>query len=220
MRYTELLLSFPPRYSLLDSFLPDAGVNFDLVILKTEALGLRLIAEFLDFCYYCPIVFTKYCGIFYPHYPIVHRDLCRESPSELLFKRFCWSKRLSLKYFLLAKPQKLPPFSLKFTHTFLWRWLFAWLFSLNTGPSPLFPADSPNTLLLLPLSAIALIVFPKYLGLSVGLFALSHLLLAPNFSLFPNTPLKNSFIFLGLSICEGTRLSTSILSSGPYHLQI
>ena len=99
-------------------------------------------------------------GIFYPLYPIVHRDLCQENPSELLSKRFCWSKKLSLQDLLPVKPQKLPPFSLKSTSYLFWRWLFAWLFSLNTGPSPFFPADSSNMLLLLPMSAIALIVFP------------------------------------------------------------
>ena len=85
---------------------------------ETPAQGLRLIAEFLDFQLLFADFFTKYCkrvfsnvGIFYPLYPIVHRDLCQESPS----KRFCWSKKLSLQHFLPVKPQKLSPFSLKFT---------------------------------------------------------------------------------------------------------
>lgn len=39
-----------PRYFLLDSFLPDVEMNFDLVILKTEALGRRPIVELLNFC--------------------------------------------------------------------------------------------------------------------------------------------------------------------------
>ena len=119
VRYTELLLSFPPTYSLLDSFLPDAGVNFDLVILKTEALDLKLIAEFLDFW----LLFADF------FYKILLKSIlkCWNFLSTLSNRilRFMsgksyWirSKKLSLKDFLPVKSQKLPPFSLKFTSYF------------------------------------------------------------------------------------------------------
>ena len=51
-----MLPVFPsdPRCFLLDLFLFDVGVNFDLVILKTEALGLTPIVE-LIFNYYLPV---------------------------------------------------------------------------------------------------------------------------------------------------------------------
>ena len=46
-----------PRYFLLDSFLPDVEMNFDLVILKTEALSLRPIVELVNICYDLPILY-------------------------------------------------------------------------------------------------------------------------------------------------------------------
>ena len=147
MRYTELLLSFPPRYSLLDSFLPDAGVNFDLVILKTWALGLRRIAELLDFCYYLPIFLRntakRYSWIweFVIHFVQLYIGI--------------YVRKVILNYFLRGSVEarsfhcrisyqwslrRCPYFPKNAHHTFLWIWLFACLFSWNT--------------------AVALIVFP------------------------------------------------------------
>ena len=83
--------------------------------LETNCRTFGFLLLFADF-------FTKYCKkvfldmeICYPLYPVVHRDLCQESLSELLSKRFCWSKEFSLQDFLPVKPQTLPLFSWKCT---------------------------------------------------------------------------------------------------------
>ena len=139
-------------------FLPDVGVNFDLIDnFENWSSRSETIAEFVDF-------FTKYSSfpaegyswmleflIFeQPFYSRIHLCIWNYVGKVLLS---CWGSvearsihRWGKGHFLPLKPQKLLPSFLKLPSS-----LFV---KMAVHPMPVHPAGSPQTLLLLPMSII------------------------------------------------------------------
>ena len=101
----------------------------DCFFLKTAALGLRLIKDFLKIFGYClPACFKKYCHFLLKNIfenvssnfrtnslstdvvcLVIHLELCSNILAEWPFEWVCWSKEFSWKYFIPRKIQTLPP---------------------------------------------------------------------------------------------------------------